>query len=108
MKRRLTWIALGVALVPLLSTCYSAVTPHENFKGFHERDVGKSADDPSTSVSRYPQKLIGTRKLQNGNIENEYFLRGTCRYFYEIDPKTRLIVRFRFEGNVKDCGIVPV
>jgi hypothetical protein len=45
--------------------------------------------------------------MLNGNIENEYRFRGTCRYFYEIEPKTGRIVGWRFEGSERDCEIIP-
>lgn len=97
----------AIALMLLSLPSCSSVTPHENFKEFLKANVGKSVDDPSSDVSRYPQLLIGRRVLQDGNIENGYRWRGVCRYFLEYDPKTRIIVGWRFEGNEQDCEIVP-
>jgi len=93
-------------LLPALSAC-SAVTPHENFKNFLRNNLGKSVDDPSSDVARYPQLLVGSQVLPNGNIENQYRWRGACRYFLEIDQQTRKIVGWRFEGSERDCEIVP-
>jgi hypothetical protein len=51
--------------------------------------------------------VFNSKTLFNGNIENQYRYRGTCRYFFEVDPKTRKIVGWRFEGSERDCEIVP-
>lgn len=48
-------------------------------------------------------KLIGSKILSNGNVENEYenFFVRTCHYFYEYEPRSGLIVKFRFEEDSK-------
>jgi hypothetical protein len=69
--------------------------------------VGKSITAPPRVIKAYPDDLLVSRKLSNGNIENEYRYRGTCRYFYEFDPSTKIILRWRFEGSESDCEIVP-
>lgn len=99
-------ILAGFVLLPLLASC-SSLTPHENFKNFLKNNVGKRADDPSSDVARYPQLLIDSQVLPNGNTENKYLWRGACRYFLEIDSITRKIVGWRFEGSEHDCEIVP-
>ena len=62
-------------------------------------------------------RFMGSRTLPNGNIEDRYFdsggaIRGVngapafypCHYFYEYEPKSGLIVNFRFEEKEKyDC-----
>ena len=62
-------------------------------------------------------RFMGSRTLPNGNIEDQYFdsggaIRGVngapvfypCHYFYEYEPKSGLIVNFRFEEKEKyDC-----
>lgn len=92
-------------LLPSLSSC-SSVTPHENFKAHMSDNIGRDIDSPNTDWVR-PDRYVGNKVLPNGNTENEYKFRGTCRYFFEIDPKTRIIVGWRFEGNERDCEIVP-
>ena len=54
-----------------------------------------------------PKAFVARRDLPNGNFENEYSFRGTCRYIFEYDPPTRKIVAWRFEGSEQDCAIVP-
>jgi hypothetical protein len=100
------FVATGFLIPSLLPAC-ATPSPHENFKSILGADVGKSADDPTSSVARYPQLLIGRRILSNGAIENEYRWRGACHYFFEINPKTNIIVRWRYQGNDGDCAIVP-
>jgi len=72
-----------------------------------EFNVGSSIDKPREPGVALPKYLLGSRTLQNGNIENEYQDRGTCRYFFEFNPETRIIVGWRYEGSEKDCAIVP-
>jgi hypothetical protein len=61
--------------------------------------------------------FVGSKTLPNGNIEDEYFdglsdgrhkgngvFIHNCIYFYEYEPKSGLIVNFRFEEKEKyDC-----
>ena len=54
-------------------------------------------------------RFMGSTTLHNGNIEDQYYdglLRNKvkCHYFYEYEPKSGLIVNFRFEEKEKyDC-----
>lgn len=91
----------------LLSSGCHAITAHENFNMILGQSVGKSIDAPPTLTNAYSRRLLRSDILENGNVENEYRYRGSCRYFYEIDPKTRLIVGFRFVGSEADCAIEP-
>jgi hypothetical protein len=91
-------------LLPSISSC-SSVALHENFKDHMSHTVGKHIDDPHTWAR--PDRYVGNKVLPNGNTENEYEFRGACRYYFEIDWKTRIIVGWRFEGSERDCEIVP-
>lgn len=95
---------LGVAL--LGTACMSSVSPHDNFNAHMQNNVGKALDDPTTNWIR-PEVLVATKELANGNFENEYRFRGTCRYFFEYERQSRRIVAWRSEGNAQDCAIVP-
>lgn len=99
-------ILTGCLLLLSVSSCGS-VTPHENFKNTMSYSVGKSIDDPPRITGAYPDALVSSKILPNGNIENQYRWRGTCRYFFEIDQQTHKIVGWRFEGSERDCEIVP-
>ena len=97
--------ALLIGVMVIVSSC-AVLSSHENFKGHMSGNVGKIIDGPSTLWVK-SDRYVATRQLSNGNAENEYRLRGTCRYFFEFNPETRVIVGWRFEGSENDCVIMP-
>ena len=99
-------ILAGYLVLPSLASCGS-VTPHENFKMIFGQSVGKSIDDPARITNAYPDRLLSSTVLSNGNVENKYLWYGACRYFFEINPNTRRIVGWHFEGSEHDCRINP-
>lgn len=99
-------ILIGAFLMVSQSSCGS-VTPHENFTLHMKSKMGMNFDDPPRVTGINPERFISSKILPNGNLENGYLFRGTCRYFYEIDQKTRKIVGWRFEGSERDCEIAP-
>jgi sarcosine oxidase delta subunit len=104
--RILTAISLPYLMLSLLSAC-STLTPHENFVMIMRSDIGKNADDPSSYTSVYRNYRLSVRNLANGNIEEEYARGRNCRHFFEIEPSTRRIMNWRFEGQQNECGIAP-
>ena len=106
MSQNVLTMLVGCLLL-LLSTACSSVTPHENFQMIFSQSIGKSIDSAPRLTNAYPDRLLSSIDLLNGHIENKYLWYGACRYFYEIDPKTRIIVAWRFEGNERDCRINP-
>lgn len=100
-------VMAAVMLMLLSLPSCSWVTPHENFKAHMSHNVGMRIDDFRGDNWAIPKYLVNTIQLPNGNAENEYEFRGTCSYFFEYDPKTNVIVGWRFEGNERDCEIVP-
>lgn len=108
MKRQLDTLSLLLVcpLILILSSC-STLTPHENFKAQREFNIGSSIDKPRVAGVALAKYLVQSKSLPNGNIENEYLGRGSCRYFFEFDPGTRIIVDWRFEGTEEDCVVVP-
>ena len=101
--RTVSSLLLGCLLFLALSSC-SAVTPHENFVSIMRSQIGKSADDPNSYTGAYHRYRILEKRLENGNIEEEYKRGQRCRHFFEIDTKSRIIVGWRYEGAEKDCG----
>jgi len=99
---------LGAGLILALSSCSNLFgpDPHENFKNKKASNIGCSIDKPR-SPGVILRKLLSSRMLPNGNIENEYHEWRSCRYFFEYDPETRIIVGWRFEGSEEDCATVP-
>jgi len=55
----------------------------------------------------YSSPPLSIKQLPNGNMEEEriagYGNRDRCREFYEYDPRTSIIVGWRFEGSKADC-----
>lgn len=106
---------LHIAIVGLfISGCLSwADWPHENFKQNYGGQVGKRADDPSTSIARYPEDIVAKRVLPNGNFELELLKAvsqvrdAKCVVFYEVDQATNVIVGWRFEGDERICVWTP-
>ena len=98
---------LPVWTLLLILPARSTITPHENFKEHMESNIGSSIDKPQEPGVAIPKYLLNSTALPNGNIENGYQYRGTCRYFFEFDPNTRIILGWRFEGSKTDCAIVP-
>ena len=104
---KMIWVLLiGSVAFSLVTSC-SWPLPHENFKSFMKSNVGKKTDDPSSDVARYPETLIGSEVLANGNAEYEYQFVADCSSFFEIEKETNKIVGWRFEGSEADCVIVP-
>lgn len=97
----LKWVPLTL----FLASC--GLDPHDNFKWLNQRNVGTTIDKPALGESTNPRGLLESKRLPNGNIENKYKRRGTCRVFYEFDPDTRIIVSWRFEGKTSDCISYP-
>ena len=99
---------LFVSSALMLSGCaFFAGSPHQNFVDHLNAMIGKSIDDTPSYQWPHPEDLIESRILPNGNMENKYKYRGTCRYIFEIDQKTRKIVGARYEGKDTDCYINP-
>lgn len=94
-------VLVGAWAVVLLCAC-SSITPHEAFVKSMQADIGKSTD---SITWRQPNRLIGSKTMSNGNIEESYQFRRSCFYYYEIDPGSHLIVGWRFEGPESDCAI---
>jgi hypothetical protein len=91
------------ALTVVLPACWGLPT-HEDFRLHMDDSIGKSVDDPRTRWAR-PDALVDSRPLANGNVENQYRWQRNCRYFFEIDPETRIIQAWRFEGRRMDCAV---
>ena len=95
----------GLVMVSLIVS--GCVSRHETFKEILRDNIGDNVDNiPPYALGRITA-LIDSKVLPNGNIENKYKYGGTCIYFFEIDPKTRIIVGVRFEGKERDCVVAP-
>jgi sarcosine oxidase delta subunit len=97
---------LSLAITVLTVACTS-ITPHENFKVHMAMDVGRRIDEPRSEIHADPDRLVASRELTNGNIENEYRWYRDCRYFFEYERQTLRIVSWRYQGSEDDCKINP-
>jgi len=92
-------------LVLLLIVGCTILTPHENFVQHHLANVGQTIE--ALRPAGYARDVIDVTSLPNGNIAYRYRYVRSCRYIYEVDPKTNIIVAARWEGSEKDCVIAP-
>jgi hypothetical protein len=100
-----------VSLFLLTISCIS-VDPYKYFEDQLQAQVGESIDDAFSYPWRVRPDLLFTEPLSNGKIEYHYAyenLRGLCRYVLEVDPTTRKIVDWRYDGEDKDkaCFVNP-
>ena len=93
-------------VAPLVAGCAS-ISPHENFKRALYETVGHSMDNVPPYEWPHKEDLIDVTRLPNGNAEYRYDYGRTCRYIFEVDPATHLIIGARFEGKDTDCVINP-
>ena len=97
---------INILIVTVALGC-AGITPHENFMDSLKNAIGRSLDNKPSYLWPHEEDLIDSKTLPNGNIENRYKYLRTCKYIFEIDPKTRTIVAARFEGKESDCVINP-
>jgi hypothetical protein len=69
--------------------------------------IGRSIDNVPPYEWPHAEDLIDITPLPNGNSEYRYKYLRTCRYIFEVDPKTRTIIGARWEGKETDCVINP-
>jgi hypothetical protein len=91
-----------LALCLLVAAC-AQTPPGAAFDKQLQAEVGKSARDPKAMRFRYLSRLVRTRELANGNLEEEYFPGDRCTFYFEIDPRTSKIVRARIDQFEKYC-----
>jgi hypothetical protein len=121
-KRAARWFVV-TCLAALLSACYTLAGLDMSVEGRHKMWVQDRKNcignaiascpywyhENVMSTKSYPGLFLGEFNLKNENIErgfrygrfdlNNPSRFPQCRYFYEYDPKTGVIVGFRFEGS---------
>jgi|SRR5689334_23242090 len=92
-------------LMVLLLGCASSSAEHDNFKQVMDRQVGKGIDDPDAYPVFYRLRELNSKSLQNGNLQQQYAVgrNERCRLYFEVEPRTRRIVRWSSEGSESDC-----
>ena len=111
-------IFLVVFLLIGVSTAMTGCVFNNSVQGRHEMFIDGMNSYVGTKTINYHEKsgaaAISKKFLANGNIENEYGYAtsfvispdgkgGTfhCHYFFEYQPQSGLIVKFRFEETSK-------
>ena len=98
----MNWLCLLVTamLIALtLSGCVGHPANHETFVNQSTYWVGKSIQDRRRNSGH----SLGVKQLPSGNMEEEWVWGSKCRKFFEYDPKTNIIVSWRFEGSTTEC-----
>jgi hypothetical protein len=73
-----------------------------------QNQVGRSMDDPNALRNRNPDLRGSTRTLSNGNIEEQLVFGRGCAALFEIDKKTRTILKWRVDPKRdEDCTVPP-
>ena len=96
---------LSPFMLLVLAGCASSSAEHDNFKQVMDRQVGKGIDDPDAYPVFYRLRELNTKSLPNGNLLQQYAAgrRQGCKLYFEVDPRTRRIVRWSSEGSESDC-----
>lgn len=99
-----------LVMIPTMTSCSSHVYDpnfwHENFVTALQNKKGLLFMNITGGWTRY-QDLINRTELANGHITYKYRYIRTCRYTLEVDPKTDIVVGVDWEGDKRDCIIVP-
>ena len=102
-------LVLTPALISAALLGCAAPRAHDNFKTIMGGQVGRNSDDSDIERNRYPNLRVATSTLANGDLEEEFKSgRGlVCRVFFQIDPRAKRVVAWRYTGSEDDCAIVP-
>ena len=100
---KLAKLLCTVLLFSMITSCIS-ITPHEHFILIMQSYVGKNIHDPSVKWMD-PDRLIRQPIMTNGILEYGYRLYPGCNYYFEVDPKSEVVIRWRFEGDESNCKI---
>lgn len=97
----------GTVPIFLLLTACATPPEHLAFKDVMNHQVGKSIDDADAYPVYYRLKQGTVKSLPNGNQNYEYAAGrdGDCKVFFEVEPITRRIVGWSFQGYERDCVI---
>ncbi|HRK78162.1 MAG TPA: hypothetical protein PLQ95_06450 [Thiobacillus sp.] len=104
--------AFLLAGVPTVAGCssqqYDPNYWHQNFVTILKNKIGQKFESVRGKAGwAVTEAFIGSINLSNGNIAYRYRAGGTCRYTFEVDPKTDIIVAASWEGEARHCIIIP-
>lgn len=104
--RRLCSMAVILTLCGCNTTQYDPNYWHSGFVAGLKKHIGKKITDVRGGWANR-EDLVSRIELANRNVAYKYRYQGTCRYTFEVDPKTDLIVAVSWEGEARHCAIVP-
>lgn len=97
--------------VSLIIICVSGCACGPNYTAFIAQQssvIGRPLSPGWLSAKTGDHGFLGRKLLLNGNMEvgGLWLVRNQqneCRVYYEYNPKTNIVVRWRFEGSETDC-----
>lgn len=98
-----------IALISIMCLTSCATWPHKFFLEYFDNHVGRSLDDPSNTIKRYPSSVRSIRVLEDGTEEYEKVHLQTregeilCKVFLRVDPVRRVVISWRYEGKDENC-----
>ena len=98
--------SLAILFLVPLAGCVTH-DPSERFANAMQNQVGKSIDDPSALRNRSSDFRGTTRKLSNGNTEEQLAFTPRCGVFFEIDQRTHRIIKWRIDPKRDECDAPP-
>ena len=91
----------------MLAGCASTSAEYQNFKQVMDRQVGKGIDEADAYPVFYRLRELDTKPLPSGNLLQQYAAgrNERCKLSFEVEARTRRIVRWSAEGDESDCVI---
>ncbi|MBD3813530.1 MAG: hypothetical protein IE917_15095 [Betaproteobacteria bacterium] len=111
--------AFLLAGIPTMAGCssqqYDPRHWHDGFVAGLQNNVGRQFNRVKSTAVRSGETggwapdaaFVSRTELPSGHIAYKYRYQGTCRYTFEVNPKTDLIVAASWEGEASHCAIVP-
>jgi hypothetical protein len=97
-------------LLACLASCITAagcsfLSARDDLAKLMDREVGRTPGDLDSYRANFPSLSRGSRKLPNGNLEEEWRagFRDDCPVFFEVDPETRKVLAWRLGLPDDDC-----
>jgi hypothetical protein len=108
---RYVLVLWGLALNGCNAQIYDPHYWHTNFVGGLQSNVGKSFQKRLARGGSggwiEDGNFTDRKSLPNGHIMYNYRAGGTCRYSFEVDPETDIIVAANWEGEERHCILMP-
>ncbi len=102
---------ISVFALALFTAGCAALPPRDVFRNQMNSMLERDVDQIDSFEFGYRKNMISSAILVNDIIENTYVFKnkdgGNCLYAFDIEPKTRRILRWRIEGSDKPCYGAP-